>query len=134
VVNKLRILIIGSNTWPATDIDKIDNVLREYVQKTTRAGDEITFVYADDDKGVATFVPKIVMDLPINRIVSQEVYETDWEQYDKTAPHHRNKEMVSAGADICLAFFHGNSRYVYNCVSKAESAGICVRRFNYNSL
>ena len=134
VVNRLRILITGSRSWPDGDMDKIENVISEYVKKTTRAGDTITFVYGDCPTGVDSFIPKIALKLPMNRVVMQECYEADWDKYGKSAGPKRNQQMVDSGADICMAFFHGASRGTYNCTYKAESAGICVRRFNYNSL
>lgn len=39
----------------------------------------------------------------------------------------RNAHMVSLGADVCLAFPGPNSRGTWDCVRKAQAAGIPVR-------
>lgn len=61
-----------------------------------------------------------------------------WEAFGPVEPHPyppgsgkrggylRNKEMVDAGADICLAFIWNNSRGASMCAGLAEKAGIPV--------
>jgi len=61
-----------------------------------------------------------------------------WEAFGPVEPHPypaghgqrggyvRNKEMVDAGADLCLAFIRNNSRGASMCAELAAKAGIPV--------
>lgn len=59
-----------------------------------------------------------------------ESHPADW-TIGKHAGHVRNSKMVSAGADLCMAFYVQNieSRGTDNCVVKAEAAGITVIKY-----
>ena len=56
-----------------------------------------------------------------------EVFEADWKRYGKAAGAIRNQAMVDAGADLVLAFPLEGSRGTWDCVRRAEAAGIPVR-------
>lgn len=58
-----------------------------------------------------------------------EAYPADWAKYGNAAGPVRNAEMVSLGADVCLAFHRGNSTGTANCMKLAEAAGIHVLIF-----
>lgn len=49
--------------------------------------------------------------------------------YDKTAGPRRNRQMVSLGADVCLAFLTPSSRGGASTAQMAERAGIPVNRY-----
>ncbi len=61
------------------------------------------------------------------RLPSEE-HPADWERHGKAAGPLRNREMVAAGADLCLAFFIEGvvSRGTLNCSGLARAAGIPV--------
>jgi hypothetical protein len=130
----MRILITGSRSWPVEDIDKVENVILSVIQNSTKAGDVITFVVGDCPTGVDSFISKIALKVPMNRIVKEERYVAYWDKEGLSAGPKRNQRMVDSGADICLAFIQGNSRGTRNCAAKAERAGISVKWFNYNNL
>lgn len=51
----------------------------------------------------------------------------EWRRFGKEAGHLRNQKMVDLGADICLAFPTASSRGTWDCVRRAEKAGIPVK-------
>ncbi len=55
-----------------------------------------------------------------------ERHPADWNTHGKAAGGIRNSHMVSLGADICLAFPGPNSVGTWDCVRKANAAGIRV--------
>jgi YspA, cpYpsA-related SLOG family len=55
-----------------------------------------------------------------------EQHPADWKQHGKAAGPLRNREMVSLGADLCLAFPLGESIGTYGCMILARGAWIPV--------
>jgi hypothetical protein len=58
--------------------------------------------------------------------IEQERHPADWASHGHAAGPIRNAEMVKAGAVICLAFPHGDSRGTRGCMKLAADAGIPV--------
>jgi hypothetical protein len=112
----MRILITGSRTW--TDKVTVNQALRDawltfgrpygtiVVHGGARGADYIADVYA-------------------KRLGFQtEKHDANWEQFGKAAGYLRNREMVDAGADICLAFIKNESKGATMCAALAQEAGI----------
>lgn len=55
-----------------------------------------------------------------------EAHPADWEGQGRKAGPLRNEEMVSLGADLCLAFVHPTSRGTLDCIRRAKRDGIPV--------
>ena len=53
-----------------------------------------------------------------------ERHPADWDRHGKAAGPLRNQEMVDAGADVCVAFPHGDSRGTRDCMKRATAAGL----------
>lgn len=53
-----------------------------------------------------------------------EQHPADWKAHGRAAGPLRNREMVAAGADVCLAFPMGASRGTRGCIALAQAAGI----------
>lgn len=58
---------------------------------------------------------------------AEERHHADWHQHGKRAGYLRNAEMAALGADLCLAFWDGESRGTKHMIECAERAGILVR-------
>lgn len=56
-----------------------------------------------------------------------EEHPADWATCGKFAGGIRNQRMVDLGADVCLAFPLPGSRGTWDCVRRAEAAGIPVQ-------
>lgn len=56
-----------------------------------------------------------------------EPHPADWSRFGDLAGPRRNAAMVAGGADLCLAFPTPGSRGTWDCVRRAETAGIPVR-------
>lgn len=58
-------------------------------------------------------------------------YPADWEQYRKKAGPIRNKEMISKGADLVLAFPLPDGKGTQHTMDLAREAGIEVREVTH---
>jgi hypothetical protein len=55
-----------------------------------------------------------------------EPHKAEWHRYGRRAGHVRNHRMVTAGADICVAWPKGESVGTRDCMRLAAAAGIPV--------
>jgi hypothetical protein len=140
-VTDYRVLVTGSRTWDdrAAVNGALDALLAEHgtlivVHGACREGaDKMAHDWALE-KHYATSYGAVTI----------EPHPADWRPdgvFDRAAGPKRNAEMVSLGADLCLAFVmpcadqrcriaveHG-SHGASHCVTLAEKAGIEVRLF-----
>lgn len=114
----MRILITGSRKW--TDYDTIHKAIGE-AWLTFGRPHEVYVVHgkakgADYLAGVAAKRMGFAV----------EEHPADWGKFGNSAGYVRNKEMVDAGADVCLAFIRNNSKGATMCADLAGKAGIPV--------
>ena len=89
---------------------------------------DITVVHGGCRSGADRLADSWVRHTFTDGLVKVEVHEADWNKGKRAGPM-RNREMVEAGADICLAFLTHDSIGGSMTALMAESAGIPTRRF-----
>jgi SLOG family YspA-like protein len=122
-----RILVTGSRTW--SDILRMTDELRDEVLAARMCGLRPVIVHGACPRGADMIAARWARGYD----VTQEPHPADWGSYGKSAGFRRNAEMVTLGADLCLAFIKDNSRGATHCADLAEKAGIPVRRVHLNA-
>ena len=126
----MRVLVTGSREWTdaAGITDALDALLVNYGTLTVvhgacpRGADRIAQGWALSARHASSY-----------GAVTPEPHPAIWRPdgvFDKTAGFRRNAEMVSLGADLCLAFYKrgAGNKGTDHCARLAENAGIPVRR------
>lgn len=136
----IRVLITGSRRW--TDRSAIALAVSDYLrERGTSIGRAYPFpvVVHGGAKGADALADAVARSWGW----TPEVHPADWSTcaedcdhglnihgnriYCPLAGHRRNQRMVDLGADVCLAFPTHDSRGTWDCVRRAEAAGIPVR-------
>jgi hypothetical protein len=124
----MRILITGSRQW--TDVPRLRGILIQEMAKAIQTDDPwITFVHGACPSGADRIASGFINRINMNgrSYPLEERHPADWDRYGKAAGFRRNAEMVSLGADLCIAFIvPGKSRGTENTVKLARAAGIPV--------
>lgn len=121
----MRILVTGSRTW--TDASMIANALVDAVGDADPA--DVTVVHGDHPFGADALADHAATELGL----TVEPHPAEWKRYGPAAGPKRNASMVAAGADICLAFYHGPSRGTRDCANRARYSGIPVVAYEQSS-
>jgi YspA, cpYpsA-related SLOG family len=118
-----RILVTGSRDWD--DEALLGYQLGVAAFEGLRAAREIVIVHGACPTGADEIADRIAR----FHGHAVEAHPADWERAGRAAGPIRNREMVTAGADVCLAFVKDCSPGAAGCADMAERAGIPVRRF-----
>ncbi|HQR18333.1 MAG TPA: SLOG family protein [Gemmatimonadales bacterium] len=113
-----RILVTGSREW-----GDLPSVARELaaLRRRVDAGREIVVVHGAA-KGL-----DVTADFAATSLhMTTEPHPADWATHGKGAGPIRNQAMVDLGADVCLAFPTKSSVGTWDCVRRANAAGIRV--------
>lgn len=121
-----RLLVTGSRDWPMPVV-VASAIAFEWLQW---GKPPLTLVHGGA-RGVDTIAAESIDQLFVGEDGSKpfkvEQHDALWDVHGRAAGHIRNAEMVSLGADLCLAFIFNNSRGATGCLELAEKAGIpCV--------
>lgn len=126
----MRVLVTGSRNW--TDRAAVYAALDEVYGAWVNRDEGIFVVVHGGARGADTLAHDWAQ--AISRAddrVFRECHPADWDSHHKRAGHIRNAEMISLGADICLAFPLGESRGTRGCMRLARKAGIQVKDCSY---
>lgn len=116
-----RVLVTGSRDWvywPTIQLTLADAARRA-------DGQPVTLVHGACPRG-ADFIADCVArawDWQVER------HPAEWQRFGKAAGFIRNRVMVEAGADECLAFIKNRSKGASHTADLAEAHGIPVTRF-----
>ena len=119
-----RILVTGSREWD--DDPLLCMSLAMAVQEPRSEGSTLVIVHGACPSGA----DKTADIWARNHGLRVERHPADWDGYGKRAGFIRNAEMVSLGADLCLAFYKqgAGNKGTDHCARQAENASIPVRR------
>ena len=120
-----RILITGSREW--TDEKTLhDNLVAAANAHWRGSPDPVVIVHGHNPRGADAMADAVYERYRVNGALEVERHPADWNQHGKRAGPIRNAEMVALGADLCLAFPTASSVGTWDCVRKANAAGIRV--------
>jgi hypothetical protein len=120
-----RLLVTGSRDWK--DVGVLTHWLDDaWHYLTDFVGGEVTLVHGD-----AHGADRMAQGVWLNWGLPVEPHPADW-RLGRRAGYIRNAEMVSLGADLCVAFIYHRSKGATMCAGLAEKAGIAVRRYAIN--
>ena len=116
-----RVLVTGSRDW-----DDEQELRYALIHAAASRLDSVVIVHGACPTGADAMAAGWASDYG----VQAEEHPADWDGYGKAAGFIRNAEMVSLGADLCLAFYKqgAGNKGTDHCASQAEKAGIPVRR------
>lgn len=113
-----RILVTGSREW--VDVPFVQRVMMRAYEIAPTA----TLVH-----GACRGVDAIAAGFWADLGGTVEAWPANWSELGRAAGPRRNEDMVSAGADVCLAFVQNSSNGARHCLALAEWAEIPVFKF-----
>lgn len=140
-----RVLVTGSRKWDRPDViwESLDRIARELA---AAGDDELVVVHGaffPTKRGPDGRFPlesaDYLADLWCRRddhplAVRPERHPANWRAHGKRAAFLRNREMVSAGAHLVLAFLRDESPGTTQTIELAERAELPVQVLDYDSL
>lgn len=118
-----RILVTGSRNW--TDRETLEH---ELADECDSFPGPVIVVHGDCPRGADAIAARFIREWGHKYGgITAEPHPADWDNQGPAAGPIRNQRMVDLGAVLCLAFPLGESRGTYDCVRRANRAGIPVR-------
>ena len=113
-----RLLVTGSRTWD--DPRAIERALAVIL---ARHPGGVLLVHGACTRGADAIAAAYAVRTPGYQI---EAHPADWHRYGRAAGHRRNAEMITLGADGCVAFIRAASPGSTATVRLAAAAGIPI--------
>ena len=118
-----RVLITGSRKW--TDRKTLGSAIDCEIRAAYP--DEVMVIHGWCPSGADKLADEFVAKWPFPGLTVTR-YAADW-SLGKHAGFIRNQKMVDLGADVCLAFPTAGSKGTWDCIRRAQAAGIEVKIF-----
>jgi hypothetical protein len=115
----VRILVTGSREW--RDEQAVTNAILTAAIDFKAPLSHVVIVHGDYKTGADRIARAFAESHPL---LHHEPHPADWHRFGKRAGAMRNKEMVEAGAQVCLGFICGTSTGTLMCLRMAREAGI----------
>ena len=120
----MRILVTGSRDWEQrAELERA--LLDARLDSSLISDDPPTLVSG----ACPTGADRMAEEFAASAGWTVERHPADWKTHGRKAGPIRNREMVNAGADLCLAFIRNGSRGATMTADLAERAGIKVLRY-----
>lgn len=117
-----RIIVTGSRTWD--DHESIRFALPYAAFAQLRVSPRNCTVVVGD---CPTGADAIVTELAPKFGMALEIHRADWNAHGKSAGPKRNQKMAESGANLCIAFWDGESRGTLDMIQRATRFAISVR-------
>lgn len=120
-----RVLVTGDRRH--TDRDLVETALAQEFAHALWLGVNMVVVEGQCPRGGAD---RLAEEWATGReYVDHDPIPANWVALGNIAGPYRNQQMVDLGANVCLAFPLETSRGTWDCVRRAEEAGIPVKVF-----
>ncbi len=128
----MRVLVTGSRRWDRADV--IEACLDIIAAEAAGVGEEQLVVVHGCAVGADALADRWVRRDGHPLQVTAERWPANWTDHGRAAGILRNRKMVAAGADVCLAFVRDASPGAQHCAREAERADIPVQWLDYADL
>lgn len=115
-----RVIVTGARDWDE------ELHLHHVLDEIHAEHPDMLLVHGACTRGADRFADRwaLLRGVPVER------HPADWRAHGRAAGPMRNRQMVEAGAVLCVAFLTAASRGARGCVGMAEEAGIRSRRIH----
>lgn len=114
-----RVLVTGSRAWRG------HGIIHAALDELRTAHPDMALVHGACAQGADAIADRWAL----MHGVTTERHPAEWRRYGRSAGFRRNAEMVTLGADVCLAFIRAGSSGATHTADLAEAAGIETRRW-----
>lgn len=117
----MRVIVCGSRDFD--DDELLSSELARIYDSPERSDGRLVIVHGAA-RGADTLAGRWARLVPG---ATEEPHPADWAEHGKSAGPRRNRKMAELGADLCLAFWDGESTGTLHMIQTATKAGIPVR-------
>lgn len=128
----MRVLVTGSRTWDRADV--IEACLDIIAAEAAAVGETRMVVVHGCALGADALADRWVRKGGHPLDVTAERHPANYAKHGRQATWIRNREMVRAGADVCLAFIRDGSNGASGTADWAEGAEIPTQRIDYEDI
>ncbi|MEV5913340.1 SLOG family protein [Streptomyces chartreusis] len=119
----MRLLVTGSRSW--SHVALLEGVIGEVLWLGRHRPRDVLLIHGACPRGADAIADAFAREIGM----SIRRHPADWDSHGKRAGFLRNAQMVSAGADLCLAFIKGGSPGASMTANLAKKAGIPTEIF-----